>query len=75
MKTNNQKRNCNNKNIAINNYCYFFSFITLFCSDFCSIDGICYDESQTEVGRECLICQPKSTRTNWTLKTSNNIFI
>lgn len=35
--------------------------------DLCFINGECFSDGQTQVGKECLICEPNSTRTNWTL--------
>lgn len=54
---------------------YFINIKSLFSLDFCFIDGICYSNSQTQLQKDCLVCQPNSSRTEWTLKDGKMISI
>lgn len=58
--------------------CYYFiniKIMFLFFLDFCFIDGICYSNGQTQLQKDCLVCQPNSSRTEWTLKDGKMISI
>lgn len=47
----------------------------LFFSDFCFIDGICYSNGQTQLQKDCLVCQTNSSRTDWTLQNGKMLSI
>lgn len=40
----------------------------IFVVDFCFINSACLSDGQTQIGKDCLVCQPNSSRTDWTLK-------
>lgn len=40
----------------------------IFVVDFCFINSICLSGGQTQIEKDCLVCQPNSSRTDWTLK-------
>lgn len=40
----------------------------IFVVDFCFINSTCLSDGQTQIGKDCLFCQPNSSRTDWTLK-------
>lgn len=48
---------------------------SFFSLDFCFIDGICYSNGQTQLQKDSLVCQPNSSRTEWTLKDGKMISI
>lgn len=51
--------------IAIFFMSFFYIFVVL---DFCFINNACYIDGQTQVRKDCLVCQPNTSKTNWTLK-------
>lgn len=47
----------------------------IFDVDFCFIDGICYNDGQTHIYKDCQVCRPNVSRTNWTLENGNNFLL